>query len=42
LSEPLPRQHSTLLSGDAVDADAKLKEEHERNLVIFKRDPPFR
>jgi dihydrofolate reductase len=35
LTEPLPWQNSTLLQGDAVDAVAKLKEEHDKTLVIF-------
>jgi dihydrofolate reductase len=35
LTEPLPWQNSTLLKGDAVDAVAKLKEEHDKTLVIF-------
>jgi dihydrofolate reductase len=35
LIEPLPWQNSRLLKGDAVDAVAKLKVEHDRTLVIF-------
>jgi dihydrofolate reductase len=35
LREPLPWQHSTLLKGDAAEAVAKLKQEHEKTLVIF-------
>jgi dihydrofolate reductase len=35
LTEPLPWQNSTLLSGDATDAVAKLKEELDENLVVF-------
>jgi dihydrofolate reductase len=35
LAEPLPWQNSTLLKGDAADAVAKLKKEHDKTLVIF-------
>jgi dihydrofolate reductase len=35
LTEPLPWQNSTLLKGDAADAVARLKEEHDKTLVIF-------
>ena len=35
LTEPLPWQNSTLLKGDAADAVAKLKKEHDKTLVIF-------
>jgi dihydrofolate reductase len=35
LAEPLPWQNSTLLKGDADDAVAKLKKEHDKTLVIF-------
>src|SRR5215208_2652482 len=35
LAEPLPWQSSTLLKGDAADAVAKLKKEHDKTLVIF-------
>lgn len=35
LTEPLPWQNSTLLKGDAADAVAKLKEDHDKTLVIF-------
>lgn len=35
LTEPLPWQNSTLLKGDATDAVATLKQEHEPTLVIF-------
>ena len=35
LTEPLPWQNSTLLEGDAVDAVARLKKEHDETLVIF-------
>ena len=35
LTEPLPWQNSTLLKGDAADAVAKLKNEHDKTLVIF-------
>jgi len=35
LTEPLSWQNSTLLVGDAADAVAKLKEEHDKTLVIF-------
>jgi dihydrofolate reductase len=35
LTEPLPWQNSTLLSGDAADAVAVLKEEVTENLVVF-------
>lgn len=35
LTEPLAWQNSTLLKGDAADAVAKLKEEHDKTLVIF-------
>jgi dihydrofolate reductase len=32
---PLPWQHSTRLTGDATEAVAELKREHETTLVIF-------
>jgi dihydrofolate reductase len=32
---PLPWQNSTLLQGDAAEAVAKLKKEHDKTLVIF-------
>jgi dihydrofolate reductase len=35
LVEPLPWQNSTLLKGDAVDAVARLKQDHAETLVIF-------
>jgi dihydrofolate reductase len=35
LSEPLPWQNSTRLEGDAASAVARLKQEHEKTLVIF-------
>jgi dihydrofolate reductase len=35
LSEPLPWQNSTLLSGDATDAVARLKKDIDKTLVIF-------
>lgn len=35
LSEPLPWQNSTLLTGDAAEAVAVLKEELTENLVVF-------
>jgi dihydrofolate reductase len=35
LSEPLPWQNSTLLKGDAADAVANLKKQHNGTLVIF-------
>jgi dihydrofolate reductase len=35
LTEPLPWQNSTLLTGDAADAVARLKEELNENLVVF-------
>ena len=35
LTEPLPWQNSTLLKGDAADAVAKLKKDHDKTLVIF-------
>jgi dihydrofolate reductase len=35
LAEPLPWQNSTLLKGDAADAVAKLKKNHDKTLVIF-------
>lgn len=35
LTEPLSWQNSTLLAGDAADAVAKLRHEHEKTLVIF-------
>ena len=35
LTEPLPWQNSTLLKGDATDAVAKLKKDHDKTLVIF-------
>ncbi|HWI63938.1 MAG TPA: dihydrofolate reductase family protein [Symbiobacteriaceae bacterium] len=35
LTEPLAWQNSSLLSGDAADAVARLKEEHPKTLVIF-------
>ena len=35
LAEPLPWQNSTLLKGDAAEAVAELKEEHDKTLVIF-------
>ncbi len=35
LAEPLPWQHSTLLKGDAAEAVATLKQDHEKTLVIF-------
>ena len=35
LSEPLPWQNSTLLKGIPADAVAKLKQDHEKTLVIF-------
>ena len=35
LTEPLPWQNSTLLKGDAAEAVAKLKKEHDKTLVIF-------
>jgi len=35
LTEQLPWQNSTLLKGDANDAVAKLKKEHDKTLVIF-------
>src|SRR5215203_3968732 len=37
LAEPLPWQNSTLLKGDAADAVAKLKKEHDKTLVILGR-----
>lgn len=35
LAEPLPWKNSTLLKGDAADAVAKLKKEHDKTLVVF-------
>ena len=35
LTEPLPWQNSMLLKGDATDAVAKLKKDHDKTLVIF-------
>jgi len=35
LAEPLPWQNSTLLKGDPAEAVAKLKQEHDKTLVIF-------
>lgn len=35
LVEPLPWQKSALLRGDGADAVARLKQEHEKTLVIF-------
>ena len=35
LTEPLPWQNSTLLKGDAADAVAKLKKDHDKTLVTF-------
>lgn len=35
LSEPLPWQHSTLLRGDAADAVATLKRQHDKTLVLM-------
>lgn len=35
LESPLPWQNSTLLQGDGADAVARLKQEHEKTLVIF-------
>jgi dihydrofolate reductase len=35
LTEPLPWQNSTLLAGDAADAVATLRREHEKTLVIM-------
>lgn len=35
LTEPLPWKNSTLLKGNVIDSIAKLKKEHEKNLVIF-------
>jgi dihydrofolate reductase len=35
LTEPLPWQGSTLLKGDAAEAVAELKKQHEKTLVIF-------
>ncbi|TSJ41009.1 dihydrofolate reductase [Mucilaginibacter corticis] len=32
---PLPWEHSTLLTGEAAQTVASLKEEHDRNLLIF-------
>lgn len=35
LSEPLPWQNSILLWGDAADVVARLKQDHDKTLVIF-------
>jgi dihydrofolate reductase len=35
LTEPLPWQNSTLVQGDGADAVARLKEQLDRNLVVF-------
>jgi dihydrofolate reductase len=35
LTEPLPWQNSTLMKGDAAEAVAKLKKEHDKTIVIF-------
>ena len=35
LSEPLPWSNSTLLSGDAVEAVARLKQELDNDLVVL-------
>ena len=35
LTEPLAWQNSRLLTGDAADAVAQLKQEHEKTLVVF-------
>jgi dihydrofolate reductase len=35
LTEPLPWQHSTVLSGDPVGSVATVKKQHGRTLVIF-------
>jgi dihydrofolate reductase len=35
LTEPLPWQSSTLLRGDAIEAVAKLKHQHDKTLVVF-------
>ncbi|HEY4131336.1 MAG TPA: dihydrofolate reductase family protein [Gemmatimonadaceae bacterium] len=35
LTEPLPWQNSVLLTGDAADAVAQLKREHQRTLIVF-------
>ncbi|HET9531005.1 MAG TPA: dihydrofolate reductase family protein [Blastocatellia bacterium] len=35
LAEPLPWANSTLLKGDAMQAVSRLKEENERDLVVF-------
>jgi dihydrofolate reductase len=35
LTEPLAWQNSTLLRGDAIEAVAKLKHQHDKTLVIF-------
>jgi dihydrofolate reductase len=35
LTEPLPWRNSTLLRGDAADAVARLRQEHDRTLVVF-------
>ena len=35
LTEPLPWQNSTLLKGDAANAVARLKKDHDKTLVIF-------
>ncbi|HKV83073.1 MAG TPA: dihydrofolate reductase family protein [Ktedonobacterales bacterium] len=35
LEEPLPWRNSSLLTGDAAEAVAQLKEQSEKNLVIF-------
>jgi dihydrofolate reductase len=35
LTEPLPWKNSTLLKGDATDAVARLKEQHDKDIVVL-------
>jgi dihydrofolate reductase len=35
LTEPLPWKNSTLLKGDAADAVARLKEQHDKDIVVL-------